>query len=184
MTNDDSSKMPLHPEVAIFPFRSDAESVVQALIAAGFPANDISLFVQAPVNDDRPKTRGSQMDDPIDVGGEVGAGLGAAAGGLGGLLAGFGLLAIPGLGPVLAVGPLAAALTGAVTGGALGGLAGSLVGEGVSEVEAIAAEHHVKAGRVVIIVQCRDRCEEALAILRGKGAVPVALDRFDPGPEA
>ncbi len=180
----DDSEMSPHPEVAIFPSRRTAEPAVQALLAAGFLASDISLFVQAPVKDDRPKTRGSQMDDPIGVGGEVGAGLGAAAGGLGGLLAGFGLLAIPGLGPVLAVGPLAAALTGAITGGALGGFAGSLVGEGVSEVEAIAAEHHVKAGRVVVIVQCRDRCEEALAILHEKGAVPAALDRLDPGPEA
>ncbi len=82
---------------------------------------------------------------------------------------------------MLAVGPLAAALTGAITGGALGGFAGSLVGEGVSEVEAIAAERHVKAGHVVVIVRCTDRCEEALAILRAKGAVPAATDRFDPG---
>jgi hypothetical protein len=58
-----------------------------------------------------------------------------------------------------------------------------LVGEGISEVEAIAAERHVKAGRVVIIVQCADRCEQALAVLHAKGAAPAAVDRSYPGPD-
>jgi hypothetical protein len=175
MTNK-GDKTCIRLELAIFPSRQAAESAVHALLAADFPPSDISLFVQAPVEGEKPNTRDSQSADPIDIGGQAGAGLGAAAGGLAGMLAGFGLLAVPGVGPVMAVGPLAAALTGAITGGALGGFTGALVGEGVSEIEAIAAERHVKAGRVVVVVQCVDRCEEALAVFRATGAVPATID--------
>ncbi len=72
---------------------------------------------------------------------------------------------------MLAVGPLAAALTGAITGGAIGGFAGSLAGLGISEAEAIAAERHMKARRAVVIVTCGVRCEQAQAVLRATGAI-------------
>lgn len=97
------------------------------------------------------------------------------------MLAGLGLMGIPGLGPVLAAGPLAVALTGAITGGALGGFTGSLIGEGVSEVEAKAAERQMKAGRTVVILRCAGPCEAALNILRAKGWVAAATDRPDAG---
>jgi hypothetical protein len=174
--SDSSRETPPPHEVAIFSERGEAQAAVRDLLAAGFPAGAISLFVQAPVKDEARASRGSPVSNTVEVGGEAGAGLGAAAGGLGGVLAGFGLLAIPGVGPVLAMGPLAAALTGAITGGALGGFAGSLIGEGVTEAEAIAAEHHVKAGRAVVVLQGADRREAAWAILRANGAVPPADD--------
>ncbi len=78
------------------------------------------------------------------------AGVSMRAGGPGGLLAGLGLLVVPGFGPLLAVGPVAAALTGAITGGALGGVAGSLIGAGVAEASALAAEKHLAAGRAIM----------------------------------
>ncbi len=170
---NNNRKTPIHLEVAIFPTQRAAEAAVPALLAAGFPASAISLFVQMPVKDE---AKSLHADDTVQLGGEAGAGLGAVTGGLGGVLAGFGLLAIPGVGPVLALGPLAAAMTGAITGGALGGFVGSLVGEGVSEAEAIAAERYMRTGRAVIILQDTDRREVAWAILRANGAVPPADD--------
>jgi hypothetical protein len=83
--NNNSNKTPALLVVAIFPSRPAAGSAVNALLAAGFPTSDISLFVQAPIKDEKLKTRSSQGDDPIkvgEVGGEVGARLGAAAGAL------------------------------------------------------------------------------------------------------
>ncbi len=68
------------------------------------------------------------------------------AGGAGGLFAGLGLLVIPGFGPLLVVGPVAAALTGAITGGAVGGVAGSLISAGVAEASALAAESIFRPG--------------------------------------
>ncbi len=173
--NQATGSTPVQHEVAIFPSRRAAESAVHALLAAGFPASDVSLFVHAPINGETPDAPASHADDAIEIGGETGAGIGAAAGGLEGMLAGFGVLAVPGVGPVLAIGPLAAALTGAITGGALGGVAGALAGEGVSEAQAIAAERHMKEGRAVVILECADRCDEASAILRAAGAVPAIV---------
>jgi hypothetical protein len=92
-------------------------------------------------------------------------------GGVGGALAGLGLLSVPGIGPLLAVGPLAAALTGAITGGVLGGVAGSLAGLGVGEAEALASEAHLKAGRSVLVVDCGARCEDAEGVASKAGAL-------------
>jgi hypothetical protein len=177
MSDSDKAKT---VQVGLFESRQAAEAAVQALLAAGFSADKTSLFVQAPIQADGPATGDVQLDDVIEVGGERGAELGIAAGGLGGALAGFGLLAIPGVGPVLAIGPLAAALTGAITGGALGGFAGSLAALGVSEAEALAAELHMKRGQAVVIVETERRGEDARALLDAKGA----LSGPSEGPEA
>ncbi|WP_213737196.1 hypothetical protein [Bradyrhizobium sp. dw_411] len=163
----------LQHELAVFPSLPAAERVCHALVKAGFAEDDISLFVQVPIKDVAPSTGDPATDDAIDVGGVAGAEIGGAAGGIGGLLAGLGLLAIPGVGPMLAVGPVAAALTGAITGSALGGVAGSLVGLGISETDAIAAEKHMKAGRAVVIVSCRDHRDEARDVLRATGAIDI-----------
>jgi hypothetical protein len=146
-------------------------TLTRLIVKAGFEGRGISLFVQATVKGGIPATGGSTVPDAIEVGGAAGAELGGAVGGIGGLLAGLGLLAIPGVGPMLAVGPLAAALTGAIAGGAVGGFAGSLAGLGISEAEAIAAERHMKAGLEVVIVICGGRCEEAREIMRTTGAI-------------
>ncbi|AMK23123.1 hypothetical protein GG804_22135 [Sphingomonas histidinilytica] len=157
-------------EIAILPSRQKAEAAIAALAAAGFSASDISLFIQSPTDQDVNKPRDDNVDEAIEAGGERGAGIGATAGGLGGLLAEIGVLAVPGIGPMIAAGPLAATLTGVIAGSALGGVAGSLIGFGISEAQAKAAENHLKAGRAVLVIQCGGRVEEALAILRAHGA--------------
>lgn len=116
-----------------FSTRAAAEHAYTELRKAGASADEMSLFVSADAP--LPDTE-ETIDHDIDVGGEVGAGTGSLAGGVGGVLAGLGLLVLPGVGPMLAIGPIAAGLTGAITGGALGGFAGSLVGAGVAEVTA------------------------------------------------
>ncbi len=169
--SENNPEKSLQHELAVFPSLPAAESVCHRLVKAGFAEDDISLFVQVPIKNAAPSTGGAATDDAIDVGGVAGAEIGSATGGIGGLLAGLGLLAIPGVGPMLAVGPVAAALTGAITGGALGGVAGSLIGLGISEAEAVAAEKHMKAGRAVVIVSCGDHRDEARAVLRATGAI-------------
>ncbi len=162
----------LQHQLAIFSTRRAAEQACRALVQAGFAADGLSLFVQVP-NKDNPRATGDPAaDEAIDAGGVAGAEISGAAGGIGGLLAGLGLLAIPGVGPMLAVGPLAGALTGTITGSAIGGVAGSLVSLGISEAEAIAAEKHIEAGRALVMVICGGRRDEARAAMRSAGAPP------------
>jgi hypothetical protein len=97
----------------------DAIDVVNQLVNAGFHRNSISLIANDP--DER---YASQVDSGMDDTAK-GAGIGAAIGGLGGLLLGLGALAIPGIGPVIAAGPLAAALAGAGIGAVTGGIIGA-----------------------------------------------------------
>jgi hypothetical protein len=156
--------------VFIFPTRRAAEAAYRDLRAAGFGPHDLDLFVHAAPPHHRHET--TEADRAVDVGGAAGAEVGSAAGGVGGALAGLGLLPVPGVGPLLAVGPLAAALTGAIAGGALGGFAGSLAGLGVAEAEAFASEQHLKAGRSVLAVDCGARCAEAERLARAAGALP------------
>jgi hypothetical protein len=117
--------------VGLFETREQTRRAVEALKAAGFRAEDMSIAMRNP-------------GEAAEVAGEAGVGTGAAAGavgggllgGLGGLLVGVGALAIPGIGPIVAAGPLAAALAGAGLGAATGGLLGALVGAGIPEEEA------------------------------------------------
>ncbi len=133
-----------------FATREAAEEAYEDLVGLGVAPNDISLFVHAEPSGDR--QRDAVLDHDIDVGGAVGAGASALAGGAGGLFVGLGLLVVPGFGPLLAVGPIAAALTGAIMGGSLGGVAGSLIGAGVFEASALAAEKHLMAGHAIVTV--------------------------------
>ncbi len=133
-----------------FATRKAAEEAYEDLVGLGVSPNDISLFVHAEPFGDR--QRDAVLGHDIDVGGAVGAGASALAGGAGGLFAGLGLLAVPGFGPLLPVGPIAAALTGAIMGGLLGGVAGSLIGAGVFEASALAAGKHLAAGHAIVTV--------------------------------
>lgn len=157
-----------HPHrVLIFPTRRAAESAFQQLLDVGVDVRHASLFTHA-------QTTGSKKDEAadhaIDVGGAAGAGLGATVGAVGGVLAGLGLVAIPGVGPLLAIGPVATAITGAISGGAFGGFAGSLAGLGVAETHATVAEHHLRAGRSLIVVDGRADPEAVEQIARSTGA--------------
>lgn len=133
-----------------FTTREAAVRAYDDFVTMGVSPEQISLFLHP----DSPRKRAGDdsLDHDIDVGGVAGASAASFAGGISGLLAGLGLLVVPGFGPLLAVGPIAGALTGAITGGALGGFAGSLVGAGVSEVSAFAAEKHLAAGHAIIVI--------------------------------
>ena len=127
----------------------EAESIVSQLQVAGFPNNDISVLL--------PDQQGSkdfahEHNTKAPEGAIAGVGAGGVLGGTLGLLAGIGALAIPGIGPFIAAGPLLAALGGAAAGAAVGGVAGALVGMGIPEVEAKKYEGKLKDGNILIAV--------------------------------
>jgi hypothetical protein len=159
----------------LFDTYSDAEAAVSNLEAAGIPSDDISIVSN---NSD-----GRYKDDTDAAeGAGTGAGIGAVLGGAGGLLTGLGLLAIPGVGPVVAAGWLAAtaagAATGAVVGGATGGLIGALTHSGVSEADAHVYAEGVRRGGTLVTARVDDAREvEADAILKGSNWVDPALRR-------
>lgn len=132
----------------LFDNYDDASSAVAKLEASGVPHSDISIVANNAK--DRVHSDGSKAAD--DAAG--GAGLGAAIGGAGGLLAGLGLMAIPGVGPVVAAGWLAAttvgAVGGAVVGGAAGGLVGALTDSGVPEDDAHVYAEGVRRGGTLV----------------------------------
>jgi hypothetical protein len=142
--------------------RSAAESIVSQLQAGGFSNNDISVLFP---NKDGTKDFAHEHNTKAPEGAVAGAGTGGAIGGTLGLLAGIGALAIPGLGPFIAAGPLLAALSGVAAGAAVGGVAGALVGLGIPEIEAKRYEGKIKGGNLLISVHTesadeRKRAEE------------------------
>ena len=140
---------------ALYDTYDSAVSAVNALEAAGIPHSDISI-VSNNVDNRYRKDRPTEVAE--DAG--KGAGVGAAVGGVGGLLTGLGLLAIPGVGPVVAAGWLvstvAGAVTGAVVGGAAGGLVGALTGAGVPERDAQFYAEGVRRGGTLVTARVDD----------------------------
>ena len=130
-----------------------AETVVNDLNRAGFSSNDISVLFP-----DKAGTRdfAHEKNTKAPEGAVAGAGTGGVAGGTLGLLVGIGALAIPGLGPLIAAGPLLAALSGAAVGAAVGGLTGALVGMGIPELEAKQYEGKIRDGNILISVHTDD----------------------------
>jgi hypothetical protein len=139
----------------LFDNYDDASDAVGELEATGIPHSDISIVANNA--DNRHENDGSKAAD--DAAG--GAGLGAAIGGAGGLLAGLGLMAIPGVGPVVAAGWLAAtavgAVGGAVVGGAAGGIVGALTDSGVSETDAHVYAEGVRRGGTLVTAKVDDQ---------------------------
>src|SRR5215468_10611641 len=135
----------------IYQDRVHAEDAVDALIANGFRSEDISVLMPENIGT---KDFATQKSTKAPEGAATGAGAGAVVGGTLGLLAGIGALAIPGLGPLIAAGPIMAALAGAGAGGVTGGLIGSLVGMGIPEYEAKRYEGRVKSGHILLSVHC------------------------------
>lgn len=131
---------------AMFDSHDDAERAVAALNEAGFTHDDISIVTSS--------ADGSYDADGIGSAAGTGAGIGAVAGGL---LAGLGMMSVPGIGPVLASGWLASAaggaLAGAVTGGAVGGLVGAMTDDGVSEHDAHVYAEGVRRGGAYVSVR-------------------------------
>ncbi len=128
---------------------TQADQIIDELKEAGFSTNDISVLLA-----DKGGTRDFAIENHSKApeGAAAGAGAGAALGGVAGWLAGIGTLVIPGVGPLIAAGPIMAALSGAAVGGTLGGLAGGLVGIGIPEFEARRFEGKVKTGSALVSV--------------------------------
>lgn len=136
---------------AIYRNREQVEEAIDALLAADFRNEDISVLF--PENEGT-KDFAHEKSTKAPEGTTTGAVAGGAIGGTLGLLAGIGALAIPGLGPFIAAGPIMGALAGLGTGGAVGGLIGALVGMGIPEYEAKRYEGRVKDGGVLLSVHC------------------------------
>jgi hypothetical protein len=157
----------------IYRDRQHAEHGVDALMEAGFRTEDISVLLPENVGT---KDFAHEKHTKAPEGTATGAGAGAAVGGTLGLLAGIGALAIPGLGPFIAAGPIMGALAGIGTGGVVGGLIGALVGMGIPEYEAKRYEGLVKKGGILLSVHCdnSDWVKRAKSVLEDTGADEVA----------
>jgi hypothetical protein len=158
---------------AIFASRSEAEIAVNQLTAAGFSSQDVSVLMA-----DKSGTRdfATEKNTKAPEGTTTGAGVGGTIGGTIGLLAGIGAIAIPGVGPLIAAGPIMATLAGVGVGGTVGGVIGALVGMGIPEYEAKRYEGRVKDGGILVSVHC-DTSEEvsrAKEILESAGGDDVA----------
>ncbi len=137
----------------IYRDQAGAESAVDSLLAAGFRNEDLSVLMQDNVGT---KDFALRKETKAPEGATTGAVAGGAIGGTLGLLAGIGALAIPGLGPFIAAGPIMGALAGLGSGGLVGGLIGALVGMGIPEFEAKRYEGRIKDGGILVSVHCDD----------------------------
>lgn len=157
----------------IFRNRSQAENAVDRLVAAGFRTEDISVLLPENVGT---KDFAHEKNTKAPEGTTTGVVAGGVVGGTLGLLAGLGSLAIPGLGPFIAAGPIMAALAGAGAGGAVGGLVGALVGMGIPEYEAKRYEGRIKEGGILMSVHCdnSDWTSKAKDLLKQTGAEDIS----------
>jgi hypothetical protein len=157
----------------IYPTYELSESAVGALKAEGFRATDISVLLPENVGSkDLAHLRATKAPE----GASAGAGSGAVIGGTLGWLVGIGALAIPGIGPLIAAGPIVAALAGAGAVGAIGGITGALIGMGIPEYEAKRFEGRVRKGGILLSVHADDAAwtDRAKKILVRTGAEDVA----------
>lgn len=158
----------------IYRTRLMAEKAVEELKHAGFRNADISVLF--------PESGGTkefaiEKETKAPEGATAGAGAGAVIGGTLGWLTGIGLLAIPGIGPFVAAGPIMAALAGIGAGGMVGGIAGALVGMGIPEYEANRYEGRIKEGGILLSIHADDRDwkEKGKDILKRTGAEDIGV---------
>lgn len=160
---------------------AQAETIIANLKAARFSNNDISVLMA-----DKSGTRDFAVEHNTKApeGAATGVGTGAVLGGTLGWLAGIGALAIPGLGPFIAAGPIMAALSGATIVGALGGFTGALIGMGIPEFEAKQYEDKVKKGSSLISVHAEnsDEIKRAKEIFERAGAMDVTSTTAESAP--
>lgn len=140
--------------------RSHAEKVLAQLQVEGFSSNDISVLFP---NKDGTRDFAHEHNTKAPEGAVVGASTGGVVGGAFGLLLGLGALAIPGVGPFLAAGPIFAALSGVAAGAAVGGIAGALVGMGIPEIEAKRYEGKIRGGNILLSVHADNGAEQTRA---------------------
>jgi hypothetical protein len=157
----------------IYTAAAQTERAVNALIEAGFSSQDVSVLMP-----DQQSTRefAVKKETKAPEGAAAGATTGGALGGALGVLVGLGSLAIPGIGPLVAAGPLVAGLAGLGAGGAVGGLIGALVGLGIPEYEAKRYEGRVKDGGILLSIHCETPGEilRAKEVLQDTGAMDIA----------
>ena len=155
--------------LGIYADRPGVEEAVEALRAAGFRGTDISVLFQ---ENQGTKDFAHEKNTKAPEGATTGGIVGGISGGVLGWLTGIGALAIPGLGPLIAAGPIVAALAGVGAVGAVGGVIGALAGMGVPEYEAKRFEGRIKQGGVLMSVHCDsdDWIKRARDVLRQTGA--------------
>jgi hypothetical protein len=158
---------------AIFRTRDQVERAVDALRVNGFRAADISVLLPENIGN---KEMGTEKHTKSPEGATTGGATGAVAGGVLGWLAGIGALAIPGIGPFIAAGPIMAALAGMGAGAVLGGATGALVGLGMPEYEAKRYEGLVRQGGILLSVHCDNSewTDRAKNLLKQHGAEDVS----------
>jgi hypothetical protein len=158
----------------IYSTRVAVENAADSLVRSGFLTSDISVLL--PESLGGPKDMGTEKATKAPEGTAAGVAAGGVIGGTLGLLAGIGLLAIPGLGPFIAAGPIMAGLAGLGVGGAVGGVTGALIGMGIPEFEAKRYEGRLQKGGILLSVHC-DTAEEikrAKEVLKVTGAEDVS----------
>jgi hypothetical protein len=157
----------------LFSNRASAETAVDAFLAEGFRNEDISVLLQDNVGT---KDFAHEKETKAPEGTTAGVVAGGAIGGTLGLLAGIGALAIPGIGPFIAAGPIMGTLAGLGSGGLVGGVVGALVGMGIPEYEAKRYEGRVKEGGILFSVHCDDSgwVKKAKELLKHHGAEDVS----------
>jgi hypothetical protein len=165
-----------HKNVAvygIYPNIESADRAIDVLTAQGFTEQDVSVLM---ADSDSNKEFAHQKHTKAPEGTAAGLTAGGVVGGAVGLLAGLGALAIPGVGPLIAAGPIMGTLAGLGVGSTVGGLVGALVGAGLPEYEAKRYEGRVKNGGVLLSVHCitSDEITSAKNLLKGTGAEDIA----------
>lgn len=152
--------------IGVFNNRNQAEKAIDEIKNAGISEEEISIVAKEEVVNG---ANGNENEENSYLNQDLttGASTGGALGGLAGILAGAGALAIPGVGPVLAAGPIAAGLTGVAT----GGLAGSLVDLGIPQERGDYYENEVRKGSILATVESdQDKVEEVASFMRRNGA--------------
>ncbi|MDQ3815130.1 MAG: general stress protein [Armatimonadota bacterium] len=162
--------------VALFDKYEDAERAVLELTEQGYDREQMSVIAR---REDVHESLTTLTQSPVTVDATAGATMGAALGGLAGMLIGAGMLTVPGLGAIVAIGTLTATLgglgVGAGAGAVAGGVLGALTGAGLSDAEASAYAEGIKRGGILVIVNAPEEREaEVWSILRDCGAVNIA----------
>ncbi len=166
----------------IYPSRGAAERAVERLRIEGFSNSDVSVLFSS---SDGTRSFAHEKSTKVPEGATAGTISGATIGGVLGWLAGIGSLAIPGVGPFIAAGPIMATLAGAGVGGALGGLTGALIGLGIPEYEASRYEGRINEGGVLLSVHADDflTADRARDILKKTGAEDISKRAEAPAQE-
>jgi hypothetical protein len=165
----------------IYPTRLALEGAIAGLRENGFLSSDISVLLPENLG---PKDLVTEKSTKAPEGATTGAGSGVLIGGALGWLAGIGALALPGLGPFIAAGPLMASLAGLGVGGVIGGITGALIGAGIPEYEAKRYEGRLMKGSILVSVHCdkHEEIEHAKEIMERTGGDDISVAAEEPAP--